>query len=784
MTTTTNPLGRLGIDQSKILANLPAQAKTTAPAPVVTSADPYGFLSLPAQPTSYGGYDVWKEPSNLGFSLGNFDTPYIRNAIQDQMSNTPGYTGAPIVIGEDGKPYRMASSDFSYVVDPKAANPNMVGVYDTINNKFLGDTWRPLDKVILSGNDHSYTDFNGLAGTDYTGAAKYAPGSTLVLNKTATGYDPSGYYIANQAPLDWSTSNRNNAIYRTYTDPSWLKTNASGMDLGNGSAGYFINNKAAEDPTFGWKENEFRGEQFGVGGISNSLGAFGNDLLDVASFIPVTAPYAAAIKAAENVQSGNWGGAALNVLSIPGVSNYANNFLTTNISGPLAGVTGAGPLTPSQIAATKAINSGIISGAGTALSGGDIGQIVTNAIASGAGNYASGTIKDYLPNDLPKSVISGLTNAGVGALTSAIKGEDIGKGALISGASGVLGGLGKDISSATGVDPTSLVGKLLNNVPAGAIVSALAPETTSGGTPSSTTDGSPTVSGTTPSVPDVTPSVSGENPAAGGLASLGLPAIPWLASGPTMIGGGTSCHRSDKNPLYESAGNSLMEVKKGGLIGHYAAGGTGGITCLNQCPCYMPTYVKTGVPTMLESKKHDTSNTGLRMLHQLYPVISERGNMNELSKGGLPRKYAEAAPKGHKPEFITGLTGYYACGGGTGQSDDIPAMLHDGDYVMDAETVSALGDGSSKAGREVLEGFRNQVPYKETSEGNPVAAKIADGEYVFPAGFVTAIGKGDNKKGAEILDGLREKLRMHKRSAPKDKIPPKAKSPLDYIKKV
>jgi hypothetical protein len=63
-----------------------------------------------------------------------------------------------------------------------------------------------------------------------------------------------------------------------------------------------------------------------------------------------------------------------------------------------------------------------------------------------------------------------------------------------------------------------------------------------------------------------------------------------------------------------------------------------------------------------------------------------------------------------------------------------------------------------------------------------VPAKIADGEYVFPAGFVSALGGGDNKAGAKILDGMREKLRAHKRSAPTSKIPPKAKSPLDYIK--
>jgi hypothetical protein len=162
--------------------------------------------------------------------------------------------------------------------------------------------------------------------------------------------------------------------------------------------------------------------------------------------------------------------------------------------------------------------------------------------------------------------------------------------------------------------------------------------------------------------------------------------------------------------------------------------------------------------------------------------LKQIGSMGRMAEGGLPSKYHEAAPKGHKPEFVTGLTGYYACGGGTGQSDDIPAMLHDGDYVMDAEAVSALGDGSSKAGRHILEGFRQKIPHRDGARGKPVPAKIADGEYVFPASFVTALGGGDNKKGANILDGLREKLRAHKRSAPDSKIPPKAKSPLDYIK--
>lgn len=156
--------------------------------------------------------------------------------------------------------------------------------------------------------------------------------------------------------------------------------------------------------------------------------------------------------------------------------------------------------------------------------------------------------------------------------------------------------------------------------------------------------------------------------------------------------------------------------------------------------------------------------------------------MGGLAQGGLPQKYAKAAPKGHNPEFITGLTGYYAQGDGTGQSDDIPAMLHDGDYVIDADAVAALGDGSSKAGAQALSKFQSKIPHSMAEGGEAVPAKIADGEYVFPAAFVSALGGGDNKKGAKLLDAMREELREHKRSAPTSKIPPKAKSPLDYLR--
>ena len=72
-------------------------------------------------------------------------------------------------------------------------------------------------------------------------------------------------------------------------------------------------------------------------------------------------------------------------------------------------------------------------------------------------------------------------------------------------------------------------------------------------------------------------------------------------------------------------------------------------------------------------------------------------------------------------------------GAGDGQSDDIPAMLADGEYVIDAETVAQIGNGSTKA-------------------------------------------------GAQALDKFRENIRMHKRSAPINKIPPKTKALTSYLK--
>jgi hypothetical protein len=63
-----------------------------------------------------------------------------------------------------------------------------------------------------------------------------------------------------------------------------------------------------------------------------------------------------------------------------------------------------------------------------------------------------------------------------------------------------------------------------------------------------------------------------------------------------------------------------------------------------------------------------------------------------------------------------------------------------------------------------------------------VNARLSHGEYVFDADTVAALGDGNTEAGARELDNMREAIRHHKRSAPASKIPPPSKGALAYLK--
>ena len=105
------------------------------------------------------------------------------------------------------------------------------------------------------------------------------------------------------------------------------------------------------------------------------------------------------------------------------------------------------------------------------------------------------------------------------------------------------------------------------------------------------------------------------------------------------------------------------------------------------------------------------------------------------------------------------------------------------DYVVDAYTVAALGNGSSEAGGERLQaalpkasntdgsfsgmvdapngdGMSDNVSYEVQEGGDITEARISKDEYIIDENQVKEIGGGDAGKGAERLDKLREEIRQ------------------------
>ena len=76
-----------------------------------------------------------------------------------------------------------------------------------------------------------------------------------------------------------------------------------------------------------------------------------------------------------------------------------------------------------------------------------------------------------------------------------------------------------------------------------------------------------------------------------------------------------------------------------------------------------------------------------------------------------PEQILAANNESNRIDFATGghARSFAVKGPGDGRSDEIPAKLSNGEYVMDAETVALLGNGSSKAGAQKLDQMRVNI---------------------------------------------------------------------------
>jgi hypothetical protein len=118
------------------------------------------------------------------------------------------------------------------------------------------------------------------------------------------------------------------------------------------------------------------------------------------------------------------------------------------------------------------------------------------------------------------------------------------------------------------------------------------------------------------------------------------------------------------------------------------------------------------------------------------------------------------------PNVVTAASQGYAHGGNVN--------MEDGAFIVDARTVSELGNGSSRAGQELLakhggvplhgpgDGVSDSIP---ANIGGTQEARVARDEVKFDPQAVARIGGGDQKRGTQKLYSLMDKAAAARKRA-------------------
>ena len=387
----------------------------------------------------------------------------------------------------------------------------------------------------------------------------------------------------------------------------------------------------------------------------------------------------------------------------------------------------------------SALGSAVIGGATGALTGGGLKGALTGAalggIGGGFGQMAGGALSEGLGLGLSNTVQGvlggGLLGAGVGALSGG------GKGALMGALTGGIGSglnayMSGDGSSAYPTEEPGFSGD------AGKIMQKAATDYTGEDYRALVASGN-AEPGQTNYMPKTAYSPL-TNVAQSTAAATGSPSksvLDYLRSGFGGLFGGTQAPAT-------GAAATTSGFKFGDILKYAPLIMTAGSLLSG------PPEVKEAVATLSPDKQEYFNRPSIVWDWDQLQADANNANMslsdfmssnwNNITKGEYNAKTAQVAQA--EPDTAQMARGglsqvaYLARGAGTGRSDEIPARLSDGEYVMDAETVAMIGDGSTDA-------------------------------------------------GAKRLDKMRSDVRKHKgKSLAKGKFSPDAKSPLSYLKGV
>ena len=366
-----------------------------------------------------------------------------------------------------------------------------------------------------------------------------------------------------------------------------------------------------------------------------------------------------------------------------------------------------------------------------------IGPVASTVIGAANGAVNGGSLKSALGGALSGAASGGLGGSGTLGNQLASVGGSVMQGqdplsALAPVAAGVAANAASTASASKSAG-TAAASPIAASANKASNLSAKAPSTGTlfGGSPSSASERLAAISGpgiavNTPRLGAAPQAVDLNNPIAGSTPGIGAStadAARLKGNTDALFAQAANILPGDQpgQPGYPSGPKDPLAAKKPGFLSKDFLGIKG-----------LPTWAGIGLTGLALSellKKKDDGSGGLDPSMNADQIVGAKlqptfgkslpgpsGFYNNLSaRSGSGIVQSEQQAYGGRPEqrFFNyakgGRTSFAVEGPGSGRSDDIPAMLSDGEYVIDADTVAMLGNGSSKAGADALDKFRVNI---------------------------------------------------------------------------
>ena len=685
----------IGPDIGTTASNIATSAGTGALGSAIKGGDPVtGALSGAGGSAINSAYNSLVAPglSNLGTSSSSPVTASVdpANTILGQQMAQEAQT-----IGSQASSLEptIAQQSTALTSDTTAANNLYAQAYtdQTALNNAVSTTYKPAyDNVVSLQNtaNNLYSQITPLQDTYNTNKAAYEAdrSNTTAFNAANDAATQLNTLIPqyNTAYTAFDTANKSlTDLYNTQVAPLQQSFQASNQALQNQLSQY-TTDKAALQNTSGQYGNILAG----LNQISQGQLVSGMNAPDVA----LTAPSASGLSPAElaAISQGQQDAAAAqgtgtqsaannNVGYLPSTTTPTGSVTVSNDPNEIAKYlpttnTGSTDTSTSGETGTNTVSNDNTTGE-TSSTGTTASDIIANLVANGKTPTTNSTATGGLPSTGTSTSPTTSTTSGTGTGTGATAGTGSGSGTTAGT------GTGTGTTTTDGSGAGTAVG---TGIGAGLVAGLGTGTGTGAGTGTGT--GLTNLTGTT-SIPNTinpssttglfTPTMVKGTQIASPLANLSIPVENYSA------------------PTYNP--NQLQEIQQAA---------TGGIMHKSEGGDVLPEgFFKPWKP--IQSRGQQV---------QGHPTLTGLGGIPLVAKanGGEMSYQDRVLPQEHNPQFFSegGLNSMqhrYVQGAGDGTSDSIPAMLANGEFVIPADVVSSLGNGSNDSGAKVLDAFLKTI---------------------------------------------------------------------------